>query len=82
MLLVFAGVVIGLLGAFAVTRVLGASLTETGPGKTPLLFGVQALDPITFIIAPILLALVALLACWFPSRRVTKINPLTALRYE
>jgi putative ABC transport system permease protein len=82
MLLVFAGVVIGLLGAFAVTRVLGASLTETGPGKTPLLFGVQALDPITFIIAPILLALVALLACWFPSWRVTKINPLTALRYE
>ncbi|HEX3183176.1 MAG TPA: FtsX-like permease family protein, partial [Pyrinomonadaceae bacterium] len=82
MLLVVAGVTIGLLGAFALTRVLGATLTESGPGKTPLLFGVQALDPITFIIAPILLALVAFIACWLPSWRVTKINPLVALRYE
>ena len=82
MLLVVAGVTIGLLGAYALTRVLGATLTDSGPGKTPLLFGVQALDPITFIIAPILLALVAFIACWLPSWRVTKINPLVALRYE
>ena len=82
MLLVFIGVAIGLLGAFAVTRVIGASLTEVGAGKTPLLFGAQALDPITFIIAPILLALVAFIACWLPAWRVTKINPLVALRYE
>ena len=82
MLLVLAGVTIGLLSAFAVTRVLGASLTEDGPGKTPLLFGVQALDPITFIVAPIVLALVACIACWLPAWRVTKINPLVALRYE
>ena len=82
MLLVVAGVTIGLLGAYALTRGLGATLTESGPGKTPLLFGVQALDPITFIIAPILLALVAFIACWLPSWRVTKINPLVALRYE
>lgn len=82
MLLVLAGVSLGLLGAFAVTRLLGASLTEGGPGKTPLLFGVQAMDPITFILTPILLALVAFLACCLPARRATKIDPLVALRYE
>jgi len=82
MLLVLAGVIFGLLGAFAVSRLLGASLTEGGPGNTPLLFGVQAVDPITFIVAPILLALVAFIACCLPAWRVTKINPLVALRYE
>jgi putative ABC transport system permease protein len=82
MLLVLAGVTLGLLGAFALTRVLGASLTEGGPGKTPLLFGVTAMDPITFILTPILLALVAFLACCLPARRATKIDPLVALRYE
>ena len=82
MLLVLAGVTLGLLGAFAVTRLLGASLTEGGPGKTPLLFGVKAMDPITFILMPILLALVAFLACCLPARRATKIDPLVALRYE
>jgi putative ABC transport system permease protein len=82
MLLVLAGVTLGLLGAFAVTRLLGASLTEGGPGKTPLLFGVKAMDPITFILTPILLALVAFLACCLPARRATKIDPLVALRYE
>ncbi|HEV2835016.1 MAG TPA: ABC transporter permease [Pyrinomonadaceae bacterium] len=80
--LVFAGVSIGLLGAFALTRVLGSALSEVGPGKTPLLFGVKALDPITFIVAPILLAVVAILACCLPARRATKIDPLVALRYE
>jgi putative ABC transport system permease protein len=82
MLLVLAGVTLGLLGAFAVTRLLGASLTEGGPGKTPLLFGVKAMDPMTFILTPILLALVAFLACCLPARRATKIDPLVALRYE
>ena len=81
-LLVFAGVSLGLLVAFALTRVLGASLSEVGPGKTPLLFGVKAFDPITFIVAPILLAMVAILACCLPARRATKIDPLVALRYE
>ncbi len=82
MLLVLTGVTLGLLGAFALTRVLGAALTEGGPGKTPLLFGVKAMDPITFILTPILLALVAFLACCLPARRATKIDPLVALRYE
>jgi predicted permease len=81
-LLILAGVSLGLLGAFALTRLLGASLSEVGPGKTPLLFGVKALDPITFIVASILLAVVAILACFLPARRATKIDPLVALRYE
>jgi putative ABC transport system permease protein len=81
-LLVFAGVSLGLLGAFALTRVLGASLSEVGPGRTPLLFGVKALDPVTFIVAPILLSVIAILACCLPARRATKIDPLVALRYE
>jgi putative ABC transport system permease protein len=81
-LLVFAGLSLGLFGAFALTRVLGTSLSEVGPGMTPLLFGVKAFDPITFIVAPILLAVVAILACCLPARRATKIDPLVALRYE
>jgi len=82
MLLVLAGVILGVAGAFALTRVLGSSLTETGPGKTPLLFGVNALDPFTFVVAPVLAALVAFLACCLPALRATKIDPLVALRYE
>ena len=81
-LLVLIGVSLGLLGAFALTRVRGSSLSEVGPGKTPLLFGVKALDPITFIAAPILLAVVVILACCLPARRATKVDPLVALRYE
>jgi len=82
MLLVLAGVMLGLAGCMALTRVLGSSLTEVGPGKTPLLFGVKAFDPFTFIVAPILLALVAFIACCLPAQRATRIDPLKALRYE
>jgi putative ABC transport system permease protein len=49
---------------------------------TSLLYNVSATDPLTYIGTPLMLSLIALLACYFPARRATRINPIQALRYE
>jgi len=63
------GLAVGVLGALGLTRFLGAQLYEVG-----------TLDPRTFVAVPLFLGLVALLACWIPARRATRVDPVEALR--
>jgi ABC-type antimicrobial peptide transport system permease subunit len=65
------GATAGILGAFALTRMLSG-----------LLFGVTASDPVTFAAAPVILLGVAVLACWIPARRAAGIDPVRALRQD
>jgi ABC-type lipoprotein release transport system permease subunit len=65
------GIVIGSAGAFALTR-----------WMTSLLFEVSATDSLTFIMTALLLTAIALLACYIPARRATKVDPMVALRTD
>jgi ABC-type antimicrobial peptide transport system permease subunit len=65
------GVILGLAGAFAAARVLKS-----------MFYGISSTDPLTFIVIPLLLIFVALLACWIPARLATRVDPLVILRNE
>jgi predicted permease len=69
--IVAVGIAIGLAAAFAGTRAIAN-----------LIVGIKPTDPVTFGTVIILLAAIALVACWIPARRATRVSPLTALRYE
>jgi predicted permease len=70
MILTLTGLAVGLSTALSVTRLMST-----------LLFGISPLDPLTFLGVPLVLAAVALLACWIPARRAVRVSPVVALKY-
>jgi predicted permease len=70
-IMLFSGIVIGLLLAIATAKILSG-----------ILYGVRALDPVAFIVAPLVMTIAALIATWLPARRATRVDPVQALRRE
>jgi putative ABC transport system permease protein len=70
-IMLISGVAIGLLLAIATAKILSG-----------ILYGVGALDPVAFTVAPAVLAVAALIATWLPARRATRVDPVQALRAE
>jgi putative ABC transport system permease protein len=70
-ILTIIGLIIGLLGALVICRFMAS-----------LLYGMSIYDPTTFVLVPILLLGAAMLACYFPARKATRLNPVETLRYE
>ena len=77
MTLAVLGVILGLVGSYVLTKYL-----ESWIGLSTMLFGVKPSDPWTYAVIAVLLSVVALIACYIPARRATKVDPLVALRYE
>jgi len=71
MALAVTGIVLGLVGSYGLTRLM-----------TTLLFEVKPTDKLTYVSVSVGLILIALIACYIPARRATKIDPLVALKYE
>jgi predicted permease len=77
MTLAVLGVILGLVGAYVLTRYL-----ESWISLSKMLFGVKVSDPFTYSVIAVLLTVVALIACYIPARRATKVDPVVALRSE
>jgi putative ABC transport system permease protein len=73
LVLIVSGLVVGLAGAFGFGRLLGHELTGVG---------IRPYDPTTFACVSLVLVAAALLACYLPTRRAAKVDPMVALRYE
>jgi putative ABC transport system permease protein len=77
MALALIGIALGLGGAYVLTKYLESSIR-----LSEMLYGIKPNDPLTYGVIAVLLTVVALIACYIPARRATKVDPMIALKYE